>query len=181
MRESFLIFCEGPTEVGYFSSFRKKAKPVSGGNALAVVQNAIAYKNASDRRYDQYWVVFDKDDTIEQHFEEAIRLAIKNDIRPAWSNQAFELWFILHYRDFRHACHRNQYEAVLRQYIPTYSANDKGEDQGRALYQCTIQRVQSAIDNALNGFESFESDGSPAQKESCTKVYELINSIRQNL
>lgn len=33
VRDSFLIFCEGEAEVGYFSSFKKRAKRVSGGNA----------------------------------------------------------------------------------------------------------------------------------------------------
>jgi len=133
LRESFIIFCEGDTEVGYFSSFEKRARLTSGGNALKVVENAIAFKNANQKKYDHYWVVFDKDETTDQHFAQAIQLAEANGIHAAWSNQAFECWIILHYRDFKHACHRNEYEALLKQYIPGYNAHEKGEEQGRQL------------------------------------------------
>jgi hypothetical protein len=181
MRENFLIFCEGRTEVGYFSAFRKKAKLISGGNALAIVQNAVAFKNASEKKYDQYWVVFDKDETPHQHFEGAIQLATDNGMRVAWSNQAFELWFILHYRDFHHACHRNQYETILSRYIPSYAAAEKGEEQGRKLYQLTLQHIPVAIDNARSGFNGFDAEVPLAHRESSTKIYELVESIQANL
>jgi hypothetical protein len=75
LRESFMIFCEGETEIGYFSSFEKRARLTSGGNALKVVENAIAFKNSSENKYDHYWVVFDKDETSDQQFTQAIGLA----------------------------------------------------------------------------------------------------------
>src|SRR6202000_2825021 len=83
VRDSFLIFCEGATEVGYFSSFKKRAKPVSGGNALKIVENSVAYKKAMEKVVDQYWVVFDKDETSDEQFIRAIALAEANSIRVA--------------------------------------------------------------------------------------------------
>ena len=176
-RESFLIFCEGSTEVGYFSSFRKRAKPLAGGNALKIVQNAVAYKNAAEKKVDQYWVVFDKDETTDQHFAQAIQLAQSNGIRVAWSNQAFECWIILHYRNFTHACHRNDYEALLRQYIPGYDAHEKGEEQGRQLHLITVPLLPTAIERAKSGYASFDPNLPDAQKQTSTLVYELVESI----
>jgi len=174
-----MIFCEGQTEVGYFSSFKKRAKSLNGGNALAIVKEAVVQKNAATKQIDQYWVVFDKDATSDADFNAAILLAEQNNMNAAWSNQAFELWFILHYCQYTQATNRNNYEAILRKYIPTYNAGAKSEIQGRQLFATTNQLRQNAIDNATAGFNSFAALNH-SQKESCTKVYELVIQILAN-
>lgn len=179
MRESFMIFCEGQTEVGYFSSFKKRAKSMNGGNALAVVQQAVAQKNAATKPIDQYWVVFDKDASNDADFNAAILLATQNNIKPAWSNQAFELWFILHYSAYTQATNRRNYEAILRKYIPAYNTGNKSEMQGKQLFAFTNQLLENAINNAPAGYNSFGTL-QPAKKESCTTVYELVNEILAN-
>lgn len=180
VRESFLIFCEGETEVGYFSSFKKRAKRVTGGNALKIVQNAVAYKNAMEKTVDQYWVVFDKDETTDDQFTQAIELAVANDIRVAWSNQAFECWIILHYREFKHACHRNAYEVILKQFIPEYKASDKGEEHGRRLHLKTTSLLPTALENAKRGHTSFHPDLPDANKQTSTLVYTLVEAILEH-
>jgi hypothetical protein len=177
LRESFLIFCEGETEVGYFTSFQKRARLTSGGNALKVVENAVAYKNACEKRYDHYWAVFDKDETTDEQFAQAIRLAEANQIRVAWSNQAFECWIILHYRDFKHACNRSEYELMIKKHLPGYNTRQKGEEQGRQLHLLTTPHLPKAIQRAKAGFASFEQALPAAQKQTSTLVYELIESI----
>jgi len=172
-----MIFCEGETEVGYFSAFRKKAKLISGGNALKIVENAVAFKNSGEKKYDQYWVVFDKDDTTNLQFEQAIQLARTNGIRVAWSNQAFECWIILHFRDFTYACHRNEYEALLKKFIPEYDASQKGHEQGRQLYKNTRPLLPSAIERARDGYASFPPHLPEAQKQTSTILYELMEII----
>lgn len=180
VRDSFMIFCEGDTEVGYFSSFKKRAKRVPGGNALKIAENAVAYKNAMEKKVDQYWIVFDKDESTDDQFVQAIRLAVANSIRVAWSNQAFECWFILHYREFKHACHRNDYEGILRQYIPEYNAGDKGEEQGRRLHLQTASLLPTALQNAKRGHTSFRPDLSDAEKQTSTLAYALVEAILQH-
>lgn len=180
LRDSFLIFCQGQTELGYFSSFRKRAKFIGGGDARDTVANAIAYKNNNQKGYDQYWVVLDKDETSHARFNAAIHLALESGIQVAWSNQAFECWIILHFRDFRHACHRNDYEALLQQYLPWYDAGDKGEAQGRKFYEATISLIQTAIQHASDGHDSFQEHIAPAHRETVSKIYELAKAILGN-
>jgi hypothetical protein len=180
LRESFLIFCEGTTEVGYFGSFKKRAKFISGGNALKIVQNAIAYKNAAEKKVDQYWAVFDKDETSDEQFSQAIELARANNIRVAWSNQAFECWIILHYRNFNHPCHRKDYEGLLKQFIPEYDAREKGEEQGRQFYIRTAHLLPTALANAKRGHTSFHPDLRDAQKQTSTLIYSLVDAILAN-
>jgi hypothetical protein len=150
---------------------------MKGGNALKIVQNAVAYKKREEKKADQYWVVFDKDETTAQDFSHAIKLAEENGIRVAWSNEAFECWIILHYRDFRNRCSRQDYEALLTQYIATYSDREKGEEQGRQLYQLTLPLLPLAIEHAKNAYASFDQDLPAAEKQTCTLIYELVESI----
>ena len=178
MRQSFLIFCEGQTEAGYFSSFKKRTKSLNGGNALAVVQEAVTKKNAATNIVDQYWVVFDKDATSDADFRLAIQIALNNNIHPIWSNQSFELWFILHFRNFAQACHRNQYQRILRNHIPDYNSADKSSEQGKQLYIRTRALIEFAISNAIEAYESFNVPDE--HRESSTTVYKLINAILAN-
>lgn len=180
LRDSFLIFCQGQTEMGYFNSFRKRAKFIGGGDALGTVDNAIAYKNNQEKEYDQYWVVFDKDETTHENFNTAVQRAGQNGIRVAWSNQAFECWIIMHFRNLRHACHRNNYEALIRPHLPWYSTEDKGEEQGRRFFQTTHRLLQTAIQNARAGHDSFQAHIAPAHRETVSKIYELAEAIQAN-
>ena len=100
IRESFLILCEGEnTEPLYFNAFRLttatvRALPVTTGDAMAVVQSAIKRRRAENengKEYDHYWVVFDRDETSSEIFNNAIRVAQSNGFLVAYSNQAFEL------------------------------------------------------------------------------------------
>ena len=52
-------------------------------------------------------MVFDKDDYPD--FDEAIELAKKNGFEVAYSNQAFELWFLLHFKKYSGKLHRREY------------------------------------------------------------------------
>jgi hypothetical protein len=173
LRQSFMIFCEGPTEAGYFSCFKTRAKPLGGRNALKIVEAAVAQKRMIQRvrQIDQYWVVFDK----------AIEIANANGIRVAWSNQAFELWFILHYEEFPHPWERQRYEEVLRRHIPGYSASAKGEEQGKKLFGQTVHLIKAGMENAQKGYSRFESAIPASRGESSTLVHELISVLLENM
>ncbi len=117
-RETFLILCEGEsTEPHYFNAFRLtsatvRALPVTSGDAMTVVRAAVkrrAAETQNGKAYDHYWVVFDKDATPDAAFNAAIDLANTNGFRVAYSNQAFELWFLLHFHYVSGPMHRNLY------------------------------------------------------------------------
>ena len=92
-----LIVCEGErTEPDYFSQF-KVTTTVKGEamNTLSLVERTMVLRD-EDRRFDQVWCVFDLDSCPKQHFEKAIQMARKENIRVAYSNEAFELWYVLY-------------------------------------------------------------------------------------
>ncbi len=104
--KTYLIVCEGQTEELYFKSFERDGIEIEsfamGCTKLELVECTIDLMAVET--YDEVWAVFDMDfdngGDAAQHskFDNAIHKAIKNDIRVAYSNDAFELWFYLHYQ-----------------------------------------------------------------------------------
>lgn len=101
-RIRFLIVCEGSkTEPNYFRAFPIPPDSVVdvrgiGENTKSLVERALELRSA-EGPYDQVWCVFDRDSFPVQNFNEALELARKNEIQVAYSNEAFELWYILHF------------------------------------------------------------------------------------
>ena len=132
----FLIVCEGEkTEPLYFNSFpRKNTKKEiieieckdSGGktSAMQVVNKAIELKNKSNNKYDSIWAVFDKDQNAPETFHKAIEKAENENIKIAWSNEAFEIWYILHFQYLESSISRSQYKNIIEKVI-TEKSNTK--------------------------------------------------------
>ena len=104
----FLIVCEGTkTEPRYFealiknyiSTVREVTIEGEGRATVALVDRALEIKQELERKnamsFDRVWVVFDKDDFDD--FNEAIKKAHKLGLHSAWTNEAFELWYYLHF------------------------------------------------------------------------------------
>ncbi len=186
VKQSFLIVCEGEnTEPDYFRAFRMttaKVKAVGQAmNTLSLVTKAINIREADKKKkrvYDQCWVVFDKDDFLANDFNQAIMLAEKNDFHVAYSNQAFEYWFLLHYNLYTGPLHRNQYEKMLSKLtgIPYV----KTEGFGTVMYNLLLKRQPLAIKNAEIVLAEI-SHGNPAEEESSTTVHRLVKELNKYL
>ena len=191
VRESFLILCEGErTEPYYFNAFRLatatvRALPVTPGNALAVVRAAVKRRTAEadkGKEYDHYWVVFDKDATPNNTFNKAIAIAQDNGFRVAYSNQAFELWFLLHFDYVSGPLHRDQYADRLTARLGF--PYRKHEDTARLMFNALYDRQSFAIENARqlddqHANEMGQALRNPAAEESSTTVHELVEKLRE--
>ena len=103
-KPSILIVCEGKnTEPSYFNQFRitsAKVKSIGEGyNTISLVNRALELSQQGT--YDQVWCVFDMDvkrgaDEFAD-FDNAISKALQLGYKIAYSNDAFELWFYLHF------------------------------------------------------------------------------------
>lgn len=152
----FLIVCEGEkTEPNYFKALiedyksqnngakidkqRTQVVPaaVIGGGACGtckLVEKAKKLKKEYKRKhqvpFDRVWVVFDKDEY--KDFNEAIVKAEEEGMKCAWSNGAFELWFLLHFQEgVEGKCkdYVNKIESILKKELKkkdfSYAKNDK--------------------------------------------------------
>ena len=186
IKQSFLIICEGEkTEPDYFKSFRMTAATIKAVgqamNTMTLVSKAISIREADQKRkrvYDQCWVVFDKDNFPAKDFNQAILYAEKNGFKVAYSNQAFEYWFLLHYNLYTGAIHRNQYKDMLTKL--TGMPYCKTEGYGAVMYNLLLSRQQQAIKNAEIVLAEI-SHGNPAEEESSTTVHRLVQELNKYL
>lgn len=124
-RKRILIVCEGEkTEPNYFRSIQKDLPQHvveleicgEGLETLRLVEKAQELRDnraSSSYPFDQIWVVFDRDSFPPSDFDNAINKAESDDISCAWSNEAFELWYVLHFEYRTTAMPRNEYQKKL--------------------------------------------------------------------
>ena len=122
----FLIVCEGEkTEPNYFEKFKGKSGNVineidcegKGYNTLRVVEEAIKIRDKNPNKYNRVWAVFDKDSFPDNDFNTAIQKAKVNNIGCAWSNEAFELWYLLHFQYRNTPMSREDYKKAIENEI----------------------------------------------------------------
>lgn len=122
----FLIVCEGAkTEPYYFealiqnhiSTVREVTIEGEGRATVALVDRTLEIKQELERRnamqFDRVWVVFDKDDFTD--FNDAIEKARNLGFESAWTNEAFELWYLLHFEYLDTAISRTAYIKKLQE------------------------------------------------------------------
>jgi hypothetical protein len=191
-----LIVCDGRnTEPSYFRQFRlasAKVVPVgSGNNTMRTVQEAIRLRNADT--YDQAWCVFDRDSFPAANFDNAVKMALANDLQVAYSNQAFEYWLLLHFEDHQGgSLPRTDYDARLNQHINTLGASYDGT--GSKLISSELFRLLEAPDPAVRGrtrrkiaigrarkLAEAKQHLPPSQQESTTLVYKLVMMLQRHM
>lgn len=124
----FLIVCEGTkTEPYYFEALVKDHGSVvreehiegEGCATVALVKRTVEIKadleRKNDMQFDRVWVVFDKDDFLD--FNEAVVLARQMGFESAWTNEAFELWYYLHFEYLDTGIGRDAYISKLQEFI----------------------------------------------------------------
>ena len=136
-----MIVCEGEkTEPNYFKSFPKKIGKViydvqfegGGINTIQVVEKAIEIRDNSAQKYDRVWAVFDRDSFTSQSFNNAILIAKAHNIKCAWSNEAFELWYLLHFKDQITSMNRDKYKNAIEDAI-NQMRNKKKRNKKKAI------------------------------------------------
>ena len=173
------------TEPDYFRAFRMSAATIKavgqGMNTTSLVNKAISIRDAETKKkhiYDQCWVVFDKDDFPVNDFNQAITLARNNGFHVAYSNQAFEYWFLLHFNLYHGPIHRNSYAGLLTKLAGF--AYSKAEGSGSKMYNRLLTMQAQAIKNAEAVLKEFSQDN-PAMEESSTTVHLLVMELNKYL
>jgi RloB-like protein len=180
VKQRFLIVCEGKkTEPYYFKSFRvpKAVVAIEGaaGDPTRLVNSA--YKLANEDEYDQVWCVFDRDEGAwtAQNFNNALQNAKTYGFHIAYSNECFELWYILHFEFLNTGLPRSDYEDKLSELLGTkYRKNDS------TIYQQLLAKQQIAIKYAQKLLESYNSID-PERNNPSTTVHLLVEALNKFL
>ena len=147
-----------------------------GYNTQSLVNRAKEYRDAkadSDYPYDETWVVFDRDSFDAAQFDNAIHSAEAAGMNVAWSNEAFELWYILHFESRQTGMRRSEYKKCLSQHLETpYKKNDPemyGKLQNRGNEQQAIARAKK--------LQEEHSDMPHHSANPCTCVNKLVEKL----
>jgi len=202
-REYILIVCEGiKTEPNYFEAiketFPKKILETysievegTGTNTLKIIEIANNLrqeaKRLHNRIYDYVWTVFDRDSFPVVNFNNSIFKAQSMNINCAWSNEAFELWYVLHFQyrntpmnreDYKKCIETEMNKSILKKTCKTSSF--KYEKNSKEMYKLLQEfgNEEQAIKWAKN-LEGQFSDTNYSSHNPCTKVYELIEKLNK--
>lgn len=178
VRQRFLIVCEGEkTEPNYFRSFRvpKDVAEIDvkgvGENPSKLVNSAKDLKEQED--YDQVWCVFDRDSWAPEDFNNAIRNAENQGFKVAYSNEAFELWYVLHFEFLNTGIPRNDYLQKLSLLL-----NQKYQKNSEKIYDELFDKQPTAIRNAINLLNQYDPH-IPARDNPSTTVHLLVQELNK--
>ena len=177
-RKLYLMVGEGEkTEPNYFRKFRIPVKEIDirgiGDNTLSLVSQAVALKNGG--QYDRVWCVFDRDSFPPDQFNNALGKARAEGMKIAYTNQAFELWYLLHFHYFDAALDRSQYKKKLTDLLGfEYRKNDDG------MYDALRKRQPEAIRNAKRLMSQYASPN-PENDNPSTTVHELVEELNDEI
>jgi hypothetical protein len=202
-----LIVCEGEkTEPNYFKWWQKQLENIKGAaktkavgdidvksfadeiqimgegkNTNSLVKKAIELKNQANYgkiNYTQIWCVFDRDSFPAENYNLAIEKARSNDFKVAYSNEAFELWYLLHFDYVNTAISRKQYKTMLTERLgEKYNKNDSVMYE--KLHQHPKASQQEAIENAKKLLN--QQPGDYAVQNPSTTVFELVDSLNDHV
>ncbi len=176
LRQRFLIVCEGEkTEPNYFNSFRVPGVVIDvrgiGQNTVRLVKRAIQLMKEDD--YDQVWCVFDRDIFPVKNFNAALRLAEKHGIKVAYSNEAFELWYVLHFNYHQSAMARHLYVGMLKDLLGVSYEKNRLD-----MYERLEDRQEKAIRNAEKLLDTYQPHR-PAHDNPSTTVHLLVQELNR--
>lgn len=189
-----LIVCEGQTEELYFKSFPVLGLTIEVANLqgqakLKLVESTKDIINDTIADYEEVWCVFDMDvkrgaDEFAD-FDNAINKAIDLGYKVAYSNDAFELWFYLHY-SYTDAQHLRTfyYKELGKRFGLNYEKKGKKYDFCLQVYDTLNNDPNSSQSNAIESARSLyekQKDLPYHQQNPTTKVYELVEELNRNL
>jgi hypothetical protein len=226
--QTFIIFCEdNNSEPIYFRSFSNDRVQVNAipnqGQGKLNVTNAIQ-KCREDGLMEfrdggwqitegikgRIWCVYDRDlehtnwEEIHDHdhldFDLIIRTATQSGLQVAWSNDAFELWILLHFEDvpYEQHQHRDYVYGRLTEIFRTLQPRDEALDSitrhPRFRYETSFKRRKHFITHVLPALKAntsaamtraeqlarrFNHDIPFHRRNPCTMVHQLMANILQ--
>jgi hypothetical protein len=187
INKTFLIICEGQTEKLYFDAFpvvSAKVRSVdTGSSKMALVKKAEDERKKGD--YDEVWCVFDLDRDPSKgpqqnsDFNNAVSQCAQKGFGCAYSNDAFELWYVLHFALLQQQHDRSIcYDRLSKEWGINYEKDGKVKAFASTVYSRLADHMDTAIKNArklTSGKEPLQ----PHKQNPITMVFELVEELRK--
>lgn len=196
----YLLICEGErTEPNYFKSIQKsinkkyagtKIREIlkieiegTGYNTMSLVNKAEEISKKDNIGFGQVWCVFDKDSFSNELFNGAINHAKNLGFHSSWSNEAFELWYLLHFEYLNSGITRHQYNDKLDKILKSKGIKEGYIKNLTNIYEIlkTYGNEVEAIENAKKLLTNYNNNISDADKKPATTVYLLVEELNKLL
>lgn len=135
--------------------------------------------------FNEIWVAFDLDGFKPHKFDNAIHSAEANGFHVAWSNECFELWYLLHFKNRVTAVPRGEIFEDLTKLLDLHKdytelKGKEGEFVHRRM--ANHPNVKQAIKRAKKLYNAYLAAKVPPHKSNpCTKVFELVEKLLNQL
>jgi hypothetical protein len=184
-RRRVLIVCEdSKSSRYYFESFPIDKQRIeisvlgTGMNTDSLVEEAVRKMEQaakSNQPYSDVWCVFDRDSFPLGNYTRAFQLANNHKIKIAWTNEAFELWYLLHYGYLDVGISRADYKKKLQ---------DKGLDYDKAdktIYEKVKPYQERAVKSAakLERYWNDRGEIRPERENPSTNVHKLVEDLNE--
>ena len=143
---------------------------------MRLLEEAKAIRDKEQTPFDSCWLVFDKDDF--KDFNQTIGEAEKAGFEVAWSNESFELWYLLHFRYHNTALGRKECPKALEEEIRKYDPEFKYKKGSSDMY--TVLSQHGNQDQAIKHARKLRgnyTDNNYAKHNPCTRVDELVKVL----
>ena len=184
-RRRVLIVCEdSKSACHYFEAFEidpQRAEVFAVGTGMntdSLVEKAIQLSTQAaqaSQPYSEVWCVFDRDNFPLENYCRAFQLAHAKGIRVAWANEAFELWYLLHFNYHDTGISRHDYKARLKQSGLEYDKADK------TIYNKVKDRQETAFKHARRLERHWNDMGErfPERQNPSTSVHKLVEFLNE--
>jgi hypothetical protein len=185
-----LIVCEGEkTEPNYFEWYRKNCKQAinveifgEGKNTESLVKETIRIKRKIQKRdnmlFDQVWCVFDKDSFSSEIYNNAFQLCDNENIEAAYSNECFEIWYLLHFHYYNCGMEREVARVKLDE-IMQQEYGKRYEKNMKDTYELLKDKQEVAICFAKKLESYCRHDEELHHQNPSTSVYRLVEELNK--
>ena len=133
--------------------------------------------------YGHIWVIFDKDSFTNQQFNSAIEQAHMKGYNVGWSNEAIELWFLLHFEYLKSGISREQYCEKLTNYFTQIGIGKYAKNMENIYYILTnYGDFKQAVKRSKRLIQMHEEVGncnSKSKMKPATTVFNLVLELNQ--
>jgi hypothetical protein len=196
--ETWLFFCEGSkTEPKYIESLVEYSNSITaktklkievkgdGRNTKSLIESVDSFLEKVDNlyadkriKYAETFVLFDKDSFKAEDFDNAIFRARSKGYIPIWSNECFELWFILHYN--LHISDNGR-EAYFNKLTELLGASYDKADNIFAQLRSTNGTIANAVKHAKKLDRDSSDETSPSKRVPCTQMFRFVEMLENQL
>lgn len=130
-------------------------------------------------QFEKLWSVFDRDSWPKDNVNTAIEIAKKNNICVAISNEAYELWILLHFEKLTRFTNRKELNSKLKEHFIS-SFGQEYDKSSKDVYRLIIGSQAFAISNAEFLVQKHIRDNGKLDVEinnPVTLVYQLVKCL----